>query len=323
MNSLISVIIPVYNVEAYLDACVRSVVNQTYTELEILLVDDGSTDRSGALCDVWAARDARIRVIHKANGGLSDARNAGLEAARGAYIAFVDSDDRIAETMLEELCSALERAHAGIAECGYTQFEAETEPAFREGAGGALRSFEAEEALAQLLDGAALQVVVWNKLYRGELFRTLRFEVGKLHEDVFFTYQAFGLCGRAAKTEAVLYGYRQRSGSIMGTRFSLRRLDAVEANRRQYFYMRAHFPALAPKAQSNALGISIWLGQCALREAEPGTAAEALAAIRPVFSELYDAQKVQDTPKQRFWFALARRNLTICCRVRNALGIGL
>lgn len=322
MNERISVIIPVYNVESYLDDCICSVVNQTYTNLEIILIDDGSPDRCPQICDAWAKKDVRIRVIHQKNSGLAAARNSGLAMARGEYISFVDSDDLIARTMLESLCSVLKQEHADIVECEYTKFETGTEPRFCGENGREITSFKTEAAIEQLLTEAAFRDVVWNKLYRREIFQTLYFEPGKLHEDVFFTYQAFGLCKKIVKTEAVLYGYRQRSDSTMGVRFSLRRLDAVEAHRQRYLYMRERFPALAPLAQSRALGICMWLEQCALCEAQSGTAAEALAVIGPVYNELYDAQKPEEVPKQRFWFVLGRKNLKLCCRIRNALQVG-
>ena len=198
MSGIISVIIPVYKVEQYLEQCIVSVTRQTYQQLEILLVDDGSPDRCGTICDEWAKRDRRIKVIHKENGGLSDARNAGLKVASGTFIAFVDSDDFIMPTMLEQLLVALEQEHAEIAECDYITFSEEVPEK-----GVLIRKktvgYEMKEAMSFLLDEYKFKYTVWNKLYRREIFNCLQFEVGKIHEDVFFTYQAFGICKRVAK----------------------------------------------------------------------------------------------------------------------------
>ena len=130
MNELISIIIPIYKVEEYLDECISSVINQTYTKLEIILVDDGSPDSCPKMCDDWAKKDSRIRVIHKTNGGLSDARNAGIEVATGEYIAFVDSDDYIKPDMIAKLYAALCKEEADISACGILSCEGKKETAW-------------------------------------------------------------------------------------------------------------------------------------------------------------------------------------------------
>lgn len=323
-SPLISVIIPVYKVEKYLDACVGSVVDQTYKNLEIILVDDGSPDRCPAMCDAWAEKDARIRVIHKKNGGLSDARNAGLKIAAGGYVSFVDSDDFTEKSMTKKLLFACEKYDADVAECGYLEFEKEEETFH------ALKSEMPEvivkgpaEALNDLLDESTFKVVAWNKLYRKELFKGLGFETGRQHEDVFFTYRAFGASRRVAKVEEPLYAYRKRDDSIMGNQFSLKNLDAAEACRRRYYYMLENYPKLAAKAQARALGLSIYLAQQAMREAEGETAETAVRELKLLYDGMYRARDIEDSAKQKFWYRFAKRDFSGCCRVRNLLKIGI
>lgn len=322
MSGIISVIIPVYKVEQYLEQCIVSVTRQTYQQLEILLVDDGSPDRCGTICDEWAKRDRRIKVIHKENGGLSDARNAGLKVASGTFIAFVDSDDFIMPTMLEQLLVALEQENAEIAECDYITFSEEVPEK-----GVLIRKktvgYEMKEAMSFLLDEYKFKYTVWNKLYRREIFNCLQFEVGKIHEDVFFTYQAFGICKRVAKVEDALYCYRKRSGSIMESEISLRNLDSLEARMHQYYYIKTNFPDLSGKAQAQMLGNCLYLGQKALRCSDPAIAEKMIRQIRPLYDEGFARQTVQASKKQKMWYYIAKWNFRGCCLIRNRLRIGL
>ena len=322
MEAIISVIVPVYRVESYLNQCILSIVSQTYKNLEVILIDDGSPDQCGIMCEEWAKKDQRIKVIHKENGGLSDARNAGLNVASGMYIAFVDSDDFVAPTMLEQLLNVLEQESADIAECNYTCFTDERPAAAYTDYGRAV-SYETKEALSLLLDESTFKYTVWNKLYRRSIFDSLRFEFGKLHEDVFFTWQVFGLCEKIAKLECSLYYYRQRNDSIMGSGFSLRNLDSLEARKRQYLYIKSRFPELSGKAQSQVLSNCLYLGQKVLRCSDPTVAEEALRRIRPLFDDVYTSQTVQETKKQKMWYYVAKSNFRGCCCIRNHLGIGL
>lgn len=221
MNPRVSVIVPVYRVEAYLPACVNSILGQTFGDYELILVDDGSPDGCPALCDAYAAADERVRVIHKANGGLSDARNAGLDAARGGYISFVDADDELSPQFL----ACLTAPEADIAQCGFCTAD-------RTGLSARGRTEDVdgrEMALRMCRDDAGAYTVVWNKLWRRELLGRLRFPAGKQHEDEFFSWRAYQKAGRCAVTAAPLYYYRQRAESIMDGGFSVRSLDAVEA----------------------------------------------------------------------------------------------
>ena len=245
MNDRISVIVPVYRVEAYLDGCVQSIVDQTYPHLEIILVDDGSPDNCGAMCDAWAKRDERIRVIHKPNGGLSDARNAGLEAASGAYIAFVDSDDWIEPETYAHMLDALVGENAAICACRVVSHLPESRLEW--GCPG-YRVTEPEETLSMLCDDAVFPVAVWNKLYRRELWRELRFPVGRLCEDAFTTCLLIHRAKRIVQIPEALYNYRVRPGSIMGSPFTPGRMDEEEAWRVNREFVREHYPKVYPAA---------------------------------------------------------------------------
>ena len=229
-NSLISVIVPVYRVEKYLDKCVSSIVSQSYGNLEIILVDDGSPDKCGAMCDAWEKKDSRIRVIHKENGGLSDARNAGIEAANGECLMFVDSDDYIAPDMAEKLHTALVKNEAELSICNFCCVSEEGTEDFEQPNRLQEKLITGEDALALLLArGSVNYVVAWNKLYKRELFHELRFPRGKYHEDEFLAHHILGLCKRIACIPDVLYFYLQRDGSIMSNPSFIRRLHSLEA----------------------------------------------------------------------------------------------
>lgn len=245
MTECISVIIPVYKVEAYLDECLRSVLGQTYPHLEIILVDDGSPDRCGAMCDAWAAKDSRIKVIHKKNGGLSDARNTGLDIATGDYISFVDSDDWIEPQFCETLLAALQKEGADVCACSIRScFPDRAElwgcPSYA--------VTTPVETLAMLYRDTAYPVSAWNKLYRRELWDGLRFPVGKLCEDAFTTYLLVHRARKIVQLPQALYGYRIRPDSIMTSSFTPKKLDEEEAWRCNYLFAREHYPSVAKSA---------------------------------------------------------------------------
>ncbi len=255
---LISVIVPVYKVEPYLDKCVQSIVEQTYRNLEIILVDDGSPDNCGAMCDAWARRDGRIKVIHKENGGLSDARNAGLAAASGEYIGFVDSDDWISPEFYEALYTAIQKgsviAASGIVWAYDDHLEADAHPY-------AGRDYTPLEALDSLTSGCGFYAVAWNKLYSVALFTDIRYPVGKIHEDEFVTYRLVGRAQVLTLCPEAKYYYRQRSGSIMN-KWSSQHLDALEAYAQRLNYLYTYYPELYLKDKVSFLLACVWQYRC-------------------------------------------------------------
>jgi glycosyltransferase involved in cell wall biosynthesis len=243
-KDLISVIVPIYLVEKYLEKCVDSIVRQTYRNLEIILVDDGSPDNCPQLCDEWKKRDSRIKVIHKENGGLSSARNAGIDAAEGNYICFIDSDDYIAETMIQKLYSALKNQGADMSLCGFTYVDENYHSIAELNKGMPIKNevLSGREAIKKLAEsGGEYYTIAWCKLYRADLFQTIRFPVGKIHEDEFVSHQVFGKCKRVSCIADGLYFYLQRQNSIMGMRngFSIRELDTVEAFVRRALFLES------------------------------------------------------------------------------------
>lgn len=317
---LISVIVPVYRVEAYLDRCVRSILEQTYTNLEIILVDDGSPDRCPQMCDAWARQDQRIRVIHKANGGLSDARNAGMASATGKYIAFVDSDDWIEADMYRMLYDKMMEYDSDISACG-------VEMVFEDGSAAQKLTqngscvLEAQEAMQAVIEESWIQAPVWYKLYKAELIGSIPFPVGKYHEDVFWTYQAVGKAKRVVVFDQIGYHYTQRSGSIMGTGYSLKRLDALEAKMQRIQFVQAHYPDMVRDAKTDLSFFCLWSEQKVLRSLSGCERQSGLSKIEEVWKQLYDAKP--RTMKECFWLKLGRISLRYTAKLRNVLHIGL
>lgn len=322
MQPLISVIVPIYNVEPYLNSCVQAIVNQTYDNLEIILVDDGSPDNCPALCDAWAERDSRIKVIHKTNGGLSDARNAGLAAATGELISFIDSDDWIEPAFFSALYHAMERTGAEIAECA-TQYVAEDGAIIRtrNAAPGPLDHIEALRRLV-LEDG--VYQTVWNKLYRREMIEGIPFEKGKHHEDDFWTYQIFDRINTLAVVSTPMYNYRQRGSSIIGVGFTIKRLDGLEARFQRMEYLQK-YDKLANLTHQQFLLACMWHLQCTLRclsGQEQQTALDTILTLKAKTPKVKQKDLTLNW-KYRIWYAMFRCMPVFTSQLRNFLKIGL
>lgn len=222
----ISIIVPVYKVEKYLEKCVDSILAQTFTDFELILVDDGSPDRSGAMCDEYAQKDSRVRVIHKENGGLSSARNAGIDVAKGRYLGFVDSDDYIAADMYELLYQEITQSQADLAICGiYDVYEGKP-PKIKKKIHEVVSP---EEALLLILQGNIISVHAYNKLYKKNLFDEIRYPIGKYHEDSFIIVDVLDKCNKVAINSSQKYYYFHREGSITTESFSEKQFEFIEA----------------------------------------------------------------------------------------------
>ena len=232
-KDLISVIIPVYNVEKYLIRCVDSVVNQTYKNLEIILVNDGSTDSSGILCDKLAKNDARIKVIHKENGGLSDARNIGQQESKGVYIIFVDSDDYVHVDMINSLYEQITNENADVSMCGvmnvYLNSQnpqcADTELYF---------TCEKKEFLKEYLIGERIPGSICNKLLKRSVANKLKFPVGKIYEDAFYHYDLISVAEKFVVNTKPYYYYYHRGGSITTKPFKNKDLVYIDIYKKYY-----------------------------------------------------------------------------------------
>lgn len=228
MNELVSVIVPIYGVEDYLGKCIDSIINQTYKELEIILVDDGSPDKCPEICDEYAKKDSRVRVIHKKNGGLSDARNAGIDVAKGAYFVFIDSDDWVEATMVEHLLNSCKKYNVELATCArYITDGCNTSTvAFN----GEEKVYSAENALSEILLGKAMDVAAWDKIYARRLFDCIRYPVGENNEDIAVFYKIVDSAGKVAHCGKAEYYYRSRPGSITKLKYSVAARKIIEKN---------------------------------------------------------------------------------------------
>ncbi len=257
MEKLISIIVPIYNIEAYLPRCVDSLLAQTYSKLEIILVDDGSTDSSPDICDSYGKRDGRIKIVHKKNGGLSDARNAGMDVASGEYIGFVDGDDWIDKDMYLAMYCACEKEAAQVAACRYKQIRSSEqceEAGMIDASEGNSVLLSKKNALEAYVCGDEKYVIynsVWSKLFAAELIRDMRFPVGKNSEDIMFTTKAFCRMNRLVYLDTPYYNYvLDREGSIMNEKAGQRRLqDEIPFWREQIAYIaEAGMTELSDKA---------------------------------------------------------------------------
>ncbi len=241
-NDLISVIVPVYNVEKYLTKCVDSIKKQTYSHLEILLIDDGSTDSSGELCDKLAEADTRIRVIHQKNGGLSCARNTGIAHAKGKYLSFVDSDDWVKIDMIEYLYSLIQKFHCRMSVCQHAVVKNGHEYYQDTGNEYKLSSHDCIEGM--LYHKEIADTSAWAKLYDTSLFDTIKWPEGKLFEDIGTVYQLFEKSGTIACGECSKYYYFIRGDSITTSSFSPRKLDLLEMTDKMARDVLAWYPDL-------------------------------------------------------------------------------
>ena len=248
---LISVIVPVYRVEEYLERCVKSILSQTYENLEVILVDDGSPDQCPAICDACAEKDARVKVIHQENKGLSGARNAGIDAASGEYLAFVDSDDYVSPHFIEELYQLLQDTGCAIGQCRFSYVKGD---GLVEESDSAFCIYRGESLMEQLYgpeEKATCFVVAWNKLYRAALFKEtgIRYPEGRIHEDEATTYRLFHEAKKLAFLDRALYGYYTENGGSITSVFSAKRLQWLTAHEERIaFFKKNGYEKLLPAA---------------------------------------------------------------------------
>lgn len=244
----ISIVVPVYKVESYLKKCVDSILNQTFTDFELILVDDGSPDNCPQICDEYAKKDARVKVLHKENGGLSDARNAGIEVATGEYIGFVDSDDYIAPDMYERLYKLITENNCDMAICRAVIVREQDEPVYEDS--DDIRVMDKDTANYQMIYKRLFGVNAWNKLCKRELFNSIRFPKGMLYEDMATAYALIDECKRVVYSPMKKYAYLQRGGSIMNLTGYMVSTDKVQIIEEMLSYFK-------PKSISNKKEIEV------------------------------------------------------------------
>lgn len=248
---MVSIVVPVYNVEKYIRHCLDSLINQSYKDLEIILVDDGSTDHSGEICDEYAGKYDKMQVYHKENGGLSDARNYGMKHVTGEWLVFVDSDDVICYNFIGQLLMFAKTNDLDIAICNYIQISEKqiAELPGTEGS-GKTKSWEGIEGTKELLYQKTFTTSAWGKMYKTVLFEGILFPVGKLHEDVGTIYKVFEKAKRVGYFDQKLYYYLQRSKSIIHSEFSAKKMDYIDQTKEIIKHFESNNVTLLPAAIS-------------------------------------------------------------------------
>lgn len=238
---VVSVIVPIYKVEGYLQQCIDSICGQTYQYLEIILVDDGSPDGCGRICDDNAKIDSRILVIHKENGGLSSARNVGIDIAKGEYVSFIDADDTIHPQFIEILAGLCEQYECDIAQCDYLTV-AENSSKLPLNSLQSIKIYNNKQALYEqcCTNNGDKYTIACNKIYKKELFQDIRYPLGRIHEDEFITYLLLWKARKIAITNQYMYYYLQRVTGIMGSPFSIKRLDVLVAFYEKLEFLKGH-----------------------------------------------------------------------------------
>ncbi|MFG6149944.1 glycosyltransferase family 2 protein [Halobacillus sp. B23F22_1] len=249
MNPAISIIVPVYNVEPYLRRCLDSILEQTFTDIEVIVVNDGSTDGSGEICDEFAEKDKRIRVIHKKNGGLSSARNAGLDIVKGEYIGFVDSDDYIDINMYKKLYELCIYTRSEISICTFGEVN-EKNVSVPKKEKDLILEMDNNEGLRQLFKGEIYRFSVCNKLFNRKCMSNIKFPVGLLHEDLATSYQMFAKASKVVFTNFTGYMYFKRENSILNKEYHEGRLGSFVGWEEILEFIRKKYPNLLDECYS-------------------------------------------------------------------------
>lgn len=260
-NELISVIIPIYNVEKYLKHCITSVQIQTYENIEIILIDDGSTDRSSDICDEIAEQDHRIRVIHQKNQGIAQVRNRGVKEARGEYLFWIDSDDYVDKTIIEELYRNLVDNKADMSICNYTQ-GSERAYQFNEETEKEVEIWDYQKGLKQIYKSHHFSFIMaasWAKLIKKSLYEGVSYPIGKIFEDIYMSHKLISKCKKIVYTDKIMYYYYQWPESILGKKLYIEKLDYLGAfEERIHFFKELHLYEIAEQARIQYLHALMW-----------------------------------------------------------------
>lgn len=320
---LISVIVPVYKVEKYLDRCVESIVNQTYKNLEIILVDDGSPDSCPIMCDEWAKRDSRIKVIHKKNGGGGEARNVALDIAKGEFISLIDSDDYIESHMFEHLMGLMSE-EIDIAECGI--IATDTDCAVLDNGDSFVHTvYTTQDAMALHIEDKLFCQTPPNKIYRRNVIGDIRFPVGNRIDDEFWTYRVIANSRKLVRTSCSMYAYRQQPDSVMHKSFSISRLQAVEAKSQRIMLIEKKFPQLVAIAKINLWYTCLYMGQMSILHICREERERAFRILNDTIScyPLF-CNEIKRLPlKQKVWAYFSKISFIATCKLRNYLHIGI
>lgn len=316
---MISIIVPVYNVENYLDRCVRSICEQSYTDLEIILVDDGSTDSSGEICDKWTEKDCRIKAVHKSNGGLSSARNEGIRLAKGKYIGFVDSDDWIEPDFCLELMKIIDTYHCDMAGCGLRRCKEAPEPIKQKNTFSCTEYSDGEAVMKGLLS-VKIKSYVCNKLYSTALIRDVPFVSGKTYEDEIWSSFIIKKDITYVESDYIGYNYFRNPNSITGQAYSIKSLDDMDAKLMRYDFTVKNFPKLELPAINDIIdGCFFHYSRIKLLPSdERKNVGKRLQKIyREYSSKLTADEKKKMSPGKRLLIFAAKINLPLCTALLN------
>ena len=321
---LISVIIPIYNVENYLERCLQSIIRQTYTHLEIILVDDGSTDSCPQICDEYKTKDSRIKVIHKENGGLSDARNKGLDAASGAYISFIDSDDWIDLKTYELSIQKIQETNAEV--LAFNVLWVYEGKEFTPDLSEEYEVMNSQQAILTTVGNTKVRTTAWNKLYRTDLIGDFRFLKGKLNEDEFFTFRILDKAKTIVYLHRECYYYFQRNNSIMG-KYTLRRLDMVEGVRERMLLAREKYPAIYKATKLSFCEVCLYHYQMILNNKDVDKDGSGRKKLKRYRNEIHltkrDVSHMNFINRVSFLMSNNSTGLSLAAHIRNLFKYGI
>lgn len=320
---LISVIVPIYKVEEYLNQCIDSIVSQTYHNLEVILVDDGSPDNCPRICDEWAEKDTRIKVLHLQNGGAGKARNIGFSVCKGELVSFVDSDDVLNCSFYNNMLLCFKN-DVDIVECDYFVFDTFF-PTFCELGLAKKEEYDVNRAMCCHISDSVFKQIIWNKLYKRRVVDGVVFPEGKLIDDEFWTYQVIGRAKKLIHLKQKLYAYRQQSGSVMHKKYSILRLQALDAQYERLQYLQERYPSLLRKAKIRFLLACIYHGQMVQKFCPDNEKKPAMNKIKDYYRLVrLDKNELNNVKRtQRIWIGLAKNSLLFTCKLKNTLRIGL
>ena len=321
-NELISVIVPIYKVEKYLKKCVDSIINQTYKNLEIILVDDGSPDNCPKICDEYAKQDSRIKVIHLENGGAGRARNIGYSFASGEFISFIDSDDVISCDFYEYLYGLFE-TDVDITECEYIEFDTE-EVDFSVNEKNKIEKYSMTDAMDAHIKDKMFKQVIWNKLYRRKVADDVKFPENSKIDDEYWTYKVIANANNLIHSSKVLYAYRQQEKSVMSSLSTVDRIGTIEPKALRAEFIRERIPMLYDSCVYNLWGSCLYQYQLVLRD-DKKNSKKILDYSKKMFKEfpIKINKSLSLTFKEKIWLIMTKLTLKKTCQLRNLLKIGL
>lgn len=319
---LISIIVPIYNVEKYLDRCIDSLLKQTYSNIDIILVDDGSTDNCPNICDSWSQKDKRVRVVHQNNKGAAAAKNTGLKEALGDLIAFCDADDYLHVDMLQIMSDCMDRTKSDIVICG-VNWVTESGSVIRTEKSNNTELYQ-PDAMRNLLENRKIKEQVWDKLYKRQCLENILFIEKKKIDDVFWTYKVIGNAQKIAIIHDPLYYYTQRESSVMGIGYQDYWIQALEAYLLRCEYINERYPELYNDALSCLIKTCMYHMQMALNDKKKKNDKVLISELIKIIQyekkgNIYEGQNI----KQKVWLWCFVHAPVKTCLVRNTLRIGV